>query len=82
MNKQVFDNFPKVKCEECECYWNNQCDGVPEGDARNCTAYRATKSTDIPKRIKQLEERVSTMDKFILIYGFALILTGIFGLLN
>ena len=54
---KVFDDY-EVNCNECSNYWNDTCSGVPINKKRNCTAYVATKASDIPKQIQQLKRDV------------------------
>lgn len=35
-NQRVFDDFPEVDCNACECYWTNQCNGTPTPDELKC----------------------------------------------
>lgn len=65
-NNQIFDNY-EVSCNDCGNYWNDSCDGVPLNKKRNCTAFVATKASDIPKQIKQLERNVTLNRIFIMI---------------
>ena len=59
MCKSKFDNWSDVKdCNDCEHYWNKLCDGVPEGSERRCTAFKATRSVEIPAEIDALKERL------------------------
>lgn len=53
-----FSDWEEVDCNECEPYWTGQCDGVPKGSKRNCTAYKATRSVVIPEQIKRLQKVV------------------------
>ena len=48
----VFDNWTHVECNDCQHYWNALCDGTSKGSSKPCTAFIATRSTDIPEQIK------------------------------
>lgn len=54
---QIFDDY-EVDCNECANYWNDSCDGVPINKKRNCTSFVATRTSDIPQQIKQLQRNV------------------------
>lgn len=57
MKKQKFDDWSDVKdCNDCECWWVNQCDGLPTGVERTCTAFKATRRVNIPEEIKSLRK--------------------------
>ena len=58
----VFDE-QYTDCNNCEAYWNNQCDGVTVGSERTCTAFKATRREDIPQQIKSLRERIKTLER-------------------
>lgn len=62
-----------VDCNNCTHYWDNSCDGVSERQKRPCTAYLATRHTDIPKRLKAVEKRILTLSMSNLFFGLALI---------
>lgn len=53
-DKKIFDDFPKVDCSDCSHYWDDSCNGVPQGSEKRCTAFLATKRVDIPVQIKSL----------------------------
>lgn len=55
-----FDDW-EVDCADCQHYWDDSCNGVPEGQKRNCTAFVATKKVDIPKQIEQLKTAVKVL---------------------
>ena len=57
MKPKIFDDFPTVDCNDCECYHDNTCDGTPVGQERHCTAFKATRRTDIPLQIKSLQRK-------------------------
>jgi hypothetical protein len=54
--QKVFDDFKEVDCEECESWQLNQCDGVPVGSQRSCTAYKAVRRLNTPLQIKALQK--------------------------
>ena len=58
---EKFDNWEYVECNSCANYHNDTCDGVPSGQERNCTAYKAVRGSDLPARIKALEKTVKLL---------------------
>lgn len=52
---KIFDDWVKVDCEQCERWWQNQCDGVCEGENRPCNSFLATRSVILPEQIKRLQ---------------------------
>jgi hypothetical protein len=75
--QKVFDDFKEVDCEECEAWQLNQCDGVPVGSQRSCTAYKAVRRLNTPLQIKALQKgykelRMATIFNRILIIILAL----------
>lgn len=60
-NPKRFEDWPKVDCNDCQNYWNDTCDGVPQGSERSCNSYKATRSIVIPAKIKRLEERADNL---------------------
>lgn len=83
MCKSKFDNWSDVKdCNDCEHYWNKLCDGVPEGSERRCTAFKATRSVEIPAEIDALKERLKWLSVSQILCAITLIvhaLMHIFG---
>lgn len=61
--KKVFDDFKEVDCEECESWQLNQCDGVPVGSQRSCTAYKAVRRLNTPQEIKALQKGLERLRK-------------------
>lgn len=70
-NKKIFDDFPRVDCEECANWWVNQCDGVPRGSKKRCTAFIASRRVDIPQEIARLKREVKHLTIFL--YGFEIL---------
>jgi hypothetical protein len=70
---KIFDNFEEyshkrtkpiciiTKCDECEHWWNNTCDGVripSEGSNLTCKSFLPTRKVVIPKQIKALKTQI------------------------
>ena len=50
-----FDDWQDINvCEQCECWWNNTCDGVKS----SCNAFKPTRRTEIPQEIDSLRSSV------------------------
>ena len=72
-DNKIFDEY-EVDCNECESYWDNSCDGVKVNDKRSCTAFKAVRKSDIPKRVDKLENTIKRMDTSLLLLYVALLL--------
>ena len=72
--QKVFDDFKEVDCEECESWQLNQCDGVPVGSQRSCTAYKAVRRLNTPQQIKALQKGCKELKKASIINSVAIIL--------
>ena len=57
---KIFDNY-EIECNDCQCYWDSSCDGVPIDQKRNCTSFIATRTKDIPMQIKKLNKKVDKL---------------------
>ena len=83
MSKMKFDDWSEVKeCNDCEHYWNSLCDGTPQGSEKRCTAFKATRSVDIPAELEALRKRLKWLNVSQILLGIAIILhalTHIFG---
>lgn len=82
--KRFEDWLPKVNCNECARYWDNQCDGVKcdtnsdnplSGSTRVCNSYLPVRKIVIPAQIKELEWRIKRLriglaitDAFIVVH--------------
>ena len=77
----VFDE-DYVDCNSCEHYHNNTCDAVPVGSERSCSAYKATRREDIPRKIKSLTDDVRGIKKDVLIIYILILLDAIFGFIS
>lgn len=51
-----FDEWNKVDCEDCSYWWDNSCDGVPQGSQRLCTTFLATRRVVMFEKLKRLEK--------------------------
>lgn len=73
-NKRIFEDFPEVDCNQCEPYWNNQCDGTLVGSEKRCKAFKATRKVDIPFEIKSLESALKWLRNSVyILYAVMLI---------
>lgn len=58
--QKVFEEYPQADCNTCRSYMLDQCDGVPVGESRKCTAYEATRASDLPMQIEKLKSEMKT----------------------
>lgn len=57
--KTKFDDWSEVKeCSNCQRWWNDQCDGIPQGSVRPCKDFLATRNVKIPEEIESLRKRI------------------------
>ena len=66
MNK-IFDDFPKVDCNECSRYWDSSCDGVNKDTKKPCNSFIATRSVIIPEQIKSLKKQIKWLYAYIIL---------------
>lgn len=81
MTEKVFDDFPEANCNTCRSYWSDQCDGVPVGESRKCTAYEATRQSDIPMQIEKLTKEIKTIHFHNVLLALAILLVALGNLL-
>jgi hypothetical protein len=75
MGKQIFEDFPEVDCNACDCYYTNQCDGTPTGSEKPCKTFKAVRRVDIPLQIKDAQNGLERLRTVFFIYSvFQLIL--------
>lgn len=68
-----FEDWAEVDCEDCECWWLNQCNGVQKAQKRSCTAFKATRRTDIPQEIKRLKTRLKSLTRALMLLAIAVL---------
>ena len=73
-DRKVFDDFPKVSCNDCDLYYTNQCDGVVKGSEKVCKAFIAVRGASIPKQIEQLQKDVKRLSLGIVLLSIALLI--------
>ena len=81
-DKKIFDDFPRVDCNDCSHYWDDSCEGVPQGSEKRCTAFLATKRVDIPEQIKTLRNDIKWVYMACFVETILLLLaigSGLFG---
>lgn len=69
-----FDNWTHVDCNECQHYWNALCDGTVKDSEKPCTAFVATRSTDIPEQIKSLKDSLKSVRTCVILQGLCIII--------
>ena len=69
-----FDDY-NVECNDCAHYWDDSCSGTQVGTTKECRDYKATRTVDIPKQIKQLEKRIDNLEnsRLIIIVCFGIL---------
>lgn len=82
VEQKIFDDFPQADCHTCHNYWSDQCDGVPVDKSRKCTAYKATRQSDLPLRIEKLEKSMKSTNICVLLLAIALLLQSLVNLLT
>ena len=70
---KVFDES-YVDCNQCQNYWNDSCDGTPTHQIRPCTAFKATRHTDIPLQLERLSMKLKQSERHILWVNLILLL--------
>lgn len=79
----LFDDWSEVKdCNQCEPYWNNQCDGAKVGSEKRCTAFKATRRVDIPLEIEALRKTVKRLSVAVILLGVVQILESLSSILG
>jgi hypothetical protein len=73
-NNRIFDEFPKVYCEDCSHYWDNSCNGVLKGSEKLCNSFLATRSVVIPEEIKSLKTALKAHRRAIIMMVFTQLL--------
>jgi hypothetical protein len=68
-NKQIFEDFPEVDCNACDCYYTNQCDGTPTGSEKLCKTFKAVRRVDIPLQIKDAQDGLERLRKIVFWFG-------------
>lgn len=72
---KIFDEY-QVDCNDCQHYWTDTCDGVKQGSTKACTSFLATRRTNIPEQIKNLEKRlVRAENNLVIVVTWLLIVT-------
>lgn len=75
--KQIFDDFPEVDCNGCTHYYDETCDGTPQGSVRLCKEFKATRRVDIPQQLNDAHRRITSLEKRVTLLGVGMILVGV-----
>lgn len=75
--QKVFDEYPQKDCNTCRSYMLDQCDGVPVGESRKCTAYEATRASDLPMQIEKLKSDMKTLNLLNILLAVAVFLQAL-----
>jgi hypothetical protein len=57
----IFEEYPTHGCDECERWWNSQCDGHKinsKAPSKPCNEFLPTRNVEIPQKIKTLQNDV------------------------
>ena len=76
--QKIFEDYPKVDCNQCAEYWHDTCDGVVF-EPKECKFYKATRAVVIPAQIEYLEKQIKNT-RLVMSAGFGLIV-GLFTIL-
>lgn len=71
MNSRFDDWEDVVDCNECQRYYDNSCDGTKVGYKKKCNSFVATRSSDLPARLSNLEARHRELRTSHLLLEFA-----------
>ena len=74
MDKKIFDDFPKVDCNDCSFYWRDQCDGVDiplQGSNFTCKSFSPVRGITIPKEIKSLQKSIFWLRVAVIVLSLA-----------
>lgn len=74
MNGNLFEPWSEVECDDCECYWNNQCDGVKEDVTKPCKSYVATRRSNMKEDIDYLKSWVKRLKFSLIVLDIAFII--------
>lgn len=78
----MFDDYLSQKCANCEHWWTNRCDGLPESLESRCTAFKPIRSIDIPEKIKSLRSELKALRTVVtLLSVWSLVTMVLFGTL-
>ena len=80
-NNKIFDEFPKVDCNECERYWINQCDGIQKGNQKLCKSFLATRKVNILQELEEIKEGLTDNRRSCVVLYIIMILQNILLLL-
>lgn len=75
--QKVFEEYPQADCNTCRSYMLDQCDGVPVGESRKCTAYEATRASDLPMQIEKLNDEIKTIRLNLILQALLIILLAV-----
>lgn len=68
-NQRVFDDFPEVDCNACECYWTNQCNGTPTGSEKPCKTFKAIRRVSIPDELKCAQNSLERLWRVVVVWS-------------
>lgn len=72
--QKIFDDFPRVDCNDCSHYWDDSCEGVKKGSEKRCTAFKAVRRVSIPEEIERLRKVVKGVGWCVILTDIAIII--------
>ena len=73
--KTKFDDWSDIKdCNQCEPYWNNQCDGAVVGSEKPCKAFVAVRRVSIPAEIKAIRSEIKRLYVSLLLLAITVLI--------
>lgn len=78
--KTIFEEYPTHGCDECERWWNNQCDGRRINEKalnRPCNEFLPTRNIEIPLKIKTLQRDVKLLEIIVVMLSVSIILLNV-----
>lgn len=70
----IFDSWEDLKdCDDCERYYNSQCDGVAVNQKRNCTQYVATRKASFESNLHKLERQLKDFKRQVIVINVFII---------
>ncbi len=75
MGKQIFEDWSDLRdCDDCERYYNSQCDGVHEHQTRPCTQFVAVRRSSFEKDIQFLKKESEAFGRQLKLINVCVIL--------
>lgn len=66
-----WEEITSVDCNDCKRYYDETCDGAPQGPQRLCKAFLATRRVDLPEQIKSCQNGLKSLTDDVVTLRFA-----------